>query len=146
MAGSYPNQKKVTVKKVKSDKAHPYALFNLQGLEQAMKELRNDAFKMWAYLNSNQDGFSFYLSKVDCNQAGIINYREAVKNLIDKGFLRSVGGNDYVFYELPERQQQQTGNSITFTPEQIAATKKLHQLFQRMDQAEPVEDDYSLPF
>lgn len=146
MAVSYANQKKVTVKKVKSDRAHPYALFSLEGLERAMKELRNDSFKLWAYLNSNQDGFSFYLSKVDCNQAGIINYREAVKNLIEKGFLRSVGSNDYVFYELPECLQQQTGNAITFTPEAVEATKKLQQLFRQMDQAEPIEDEYSLPF
>lgn len=104
---SYPNQKRITIQKTVSDRAHPYSIFNIGALEFAMKTLKNDSFKLWSYLNMNQNGFQFYLSKADCNASGIKNYHNAVNDLIAKGFLRDDGGNHYTFLENPLEQSRQ---------------------------------------
>ncbi|MCR5783947.1 MAG: hypothetical protein K6G90_14575 [Clostridia bacterium] len=104
MAG-YPNSKRITVRKVTSDRAHIYSIFNIAASDQALMDLKGDAFKLWFYLNQNQNGFTFYLSKVDCINSGITDYRRAVEKLTDKGYLVCNGGNSYTFFELPPPQE-----------------------------------------
>ena len=64
--------------------------------------LKGDAFKLWIFLDSNQNGYSFFLSKVDCQSAGITNYRRAVEELQKRSFLVDNGKNNFTFYELPD--------------------------------------------
>lgn len=60
---------------------------------------------MWTYLSSNQNGYTFYLSKADCVKWGIKTdaYHSAVKDLIKQGYLieKQDKKNQYEFYEMP---------------------------------------------
>ena len=74
---------------------------NVQALACAVKALNGEAFKLWCYLNKNQNGYTFNLSKQDALSFGLgseSSYNRAVKALIDKGYLIKV--NDlYMFNE-----------------------------------------------
>ena len=60
---------------------------------------------MWAYLSSNQNGYTFWLSKMDCAKWGIKTdaYHSAVNDLIKQGYLIEKPDikNQYEFYEVP---------------------------------------------
>lgn len=74
---------------------------NVHALACAVKALNGEAFKLWCYLNKNQNGYIFNLSKQDALSFGLgseSSYNRAVKALIDKGYLIKV--NDlYMFNE-----------------------------------------------
>ena len=100
-----PNQKTVAVKKELSNKDNLYGIFNLDALQTAMIELKGETFKLWCYLNKNQDNHTFALSKVDAIKWGIgskSSYDRAVKELIEKGYLVETTSNHYNFYEKPK--------------------------------------------
>ena len=100
-----PNQKVIKIKdKQKCDKQNTYATFNLKALNHAMADLDAGAFKMWMYLDKNQDGYEFALSRKDCkDNFGISKsqYDTALKKLEEKGYLVCEGGNYYTFHEEP---------------------------------------------
>lgn len=103
MYESNPNQKTVSVKKEQCDKAHIYATYNLEALQSAMLDLKGETFKLWCYLDKNQNGYTFALSKVDALKWGIgskSSYDRAIAELIQKGYLVNTQGNCYNFYEL----------------------------------------------
>ena len=100
-----PNQKSIKIQKEKSDKNNLYSIFNLEALNIAMVDLKGEAFKLWCYLNKNQDNHEFALSKVDAIKWGVgskSSYDRAVKELIDKGYLVETSSNHYDFYEKPK--------------------------------------------
>jgi hypothetical protein len=76
---------------------------NLEALQAAMQTLNGSGLKLWLYLDKNQDGYRFELSRVDCAKWGIKkdSYYSAVDELINKGFLVQdhYGSNMYWFYE-----------------------------------------------
>ena len=99
-----PNQKTVKVQKEKSNKENKYAIYNLDALNIAMIDLKGESFKLWCYLNKNQQGYEFALSKVDAIKWGIgskSSYDRAVKELIEKRYLVETSTNHYDFYEKP---------------------------------------------
>lgn len=101
------NQKTIKVCKEVSDKQHLYAIFNLRALDWAMNDLKGESFKLWCYLNKNQKGYEFALSKVDALKWGIgskSSYDRAVKELIEKGYLVETSKNHYDFYEMPKEE------------------------------------------
>lgn len=105
MANTVANQKTITTVKEKSNADNKYAIFNLNALNYAMIDLKASGFKLWCYLNKNQDGFTFALSAVDAVKWGVgcrKSYDNAVKELVEKGYLIHRGGNHYDFYELPK--------------------------------------------
>ena len=53
-----PNQKKVKVKKV-GVKGKLFAQIELNALEEAARELKAGAFKLWVYFAKNQDDYEF---------------------------------------------------------------------------------------
>ena len=59
------NQKSINVVKEKSNKENMYAIFNQEALQKAMVLLTGSSFKLWCYINKNQSGYTFGLSKVD---------------------------------------------------------------------------------
>ena len=80
-------------------------------MQNAMKELSGNAFKMWCYLGKNQDKYIFALSREDAIQyCGFSKnkYTAAVNELIEKKFLQEAGKqkNYYLFYELPKEHKQ----------------------------------------
>ena len=102
------NQKTVVMQKAQSDKDHLYSIFNLEALQVAMIELKGETFKLWCYINKNQKGHTFALSKVDAIKWGIgskSSYDRAVKELIEKGYLVETSSNHFNFYELPKKDE-----------------------------------------
>ena len=73
-----------------------------------MIDLKGESFKLWAYLNKNQDGYTFALSPVDAIKWGVgskSSYDRAVKELITKGYLVETTKNHYNFFELPRVEE-----------------------------------------
>ena len=84
------NQKGIRIVKTQSDKSHPYSIINAAAIEEAMKTLRPNAFKLWCYLACNQDGYEFGLSRKEVNEKCHITdktYVSAVNELIEKNYL-----------------------------------------------------------
>ena len=104
-----PNQKTVTVQKETCDKQHLYSMYNLEAQQYAMIDLKGETLKMWFYLGKNQKGYTFALSKVDAIKWGIgskSSYDRAVKELIEKGYLVETGKNQFDFYEMPPKVEE----------------------------------------
>lgn len=108
MIETNPNQKTIHIEKEQCDKNNLYALYNLNALQSAMLDLKGETFKLWCYLNKNQNGYTFALSKVDALNWGIgskSSYDRAIAELIQKGYLVNTQGNSYNFYELPKGEE-----------------------------------------
>ena len=100
-----PNQKTIKVQKEVSNKQNLYAIYNLEALNNAMIDLKGETFKLWCYLNKNQNNYTFALSRVDAIKWGIgskSSYDRAIKELIEKGYLVETSPNHYDFYEMPK--------------------------------------------
>lgn len=107
---SNPNQKSVTIHKEQCDKLHLYSMYNLEAQQYAMIDLKGETLKMWLYLGKNQKGYTLALSKVDAIKWGIgskSSYDRAVKELIEKGYLVETGKNQYDFYEMPPKAEEE---------------------------------------
>lgn len=102
----YNNQKVIRIIKAKSDKDNIYGLFNKSSMYAAMQSLSPNGFKLWCYLNCNQQNYQFGLSLEDvqrnCGMARATYYR-VVDELIEKNYLVDVQLTDkisgYVFLE-----------------------------------------------
>ena len=98
-----PNQRIITVKKAPADKEHLYSSINLQAMEKACNTLQSKAgIKLWLYLGKNRPNFNLALSREDfMSFAGCAEtaYKNAVKELIQTGYLKHDGGNYFTFYE-----------------------------------------------
>lgn len=102
-----PNQKTVRVEKERCDKNNLYAMYNLQDLSSAMLDLKGETFKLWCYLNKNQNGYTFALSKVDALKWGIgskSSYVEPLRNWSRKAIIVNTRGITNNFYERPRRR------------------------------------------
>ena len=100
----YANQLKVKVMpKAKRDKDHIYSMFNIDALQLAMNNLKGESFKLWVYLNKNQDNYEFDLSQAACAQWGLKKdaYQSAKKTLMKLGYLIE-GAESLEFYETPQ--------------------------------------------
>lgn len=102
---SYPNQKKIRISKAKADATHTYAIINIWAMQTAMKLLtKGSSFKLWSYLASNQNGYTFDLSREDCARNWGIkpdSYYSAVEDLVEKKYLVNTRANQYTFHEIP---------------------------------------------
>ena len=90
MPETVPNQKTIKINKEEANKTHYYATYNLNALKTAMLDLKGEAFKLWCYLNKNQNGYKLALSKFDAISWGIgskSSYDRAVRELKEKGYL-----------------------------------------------------------
>ena len=108
MNESNPNQKTISINKELCNKQHLYATYNQKALQSAMLDLKGETFKLWCYLDKNQNGYTFALSKVDALNWGIgskSSYDRAIAELIKKGYLVHIADNKYNFFELPEASE-----------------------------------------
>lgn len=99
---NYPNQKKVTINKSSCSVDKKYAKLDIPTLRNAMLNIRDcGALKLWLYLAKNKKGYEISLSCIDCGNWGIKpdSYHRAVKKLIEKGYLKQISGNQYIFDE-----------------------------------------------
>lgn len=113
---TYPNQKVITIKKANSNKNHIYGIFNIEACSLAAQELSDKAFRLYTFLNLNQDRYTFALSPAQIKtQFGISekSCRHAVNELIDKGYVvqKGDGVNRYTFFELPIRENDMPNNA-----------------------------------
>ena len=107
------NQKIVSINKETvekgSGKKRQYFLAYVDTIEKAAKELKGNAFKVYVYLITNQNDFTFGLSPQDISNSygmSIDTAREGINSLIDKGFLVLNEGtkNEYTFYDKKDRK------------------------------------------
>lgn len=98
-----PNQKIVEVDKEICNRQNPYAAINLAVMCKAAQELDAGAFKLWIYFAKNQKGYKFALSSKAVERdfgMKIKQYNNAIKELIDKGYLVHIQGDSYKFHEI----------------------------------------------
>lgn len=116
-----PNQKDITVHKEPCNKTNLYAMFNLDALHKAMKDLTANAFMLWLYIAQNQEGYNFALSNVAFKEAtgiGKTAYDNAVDLLIDKGYLVLVKGKTtYDFFELSRENRKGEESAVVVGPQ-----------------------------
>lgn len=101
---AYGNQKQIEVVKSKCDKENYYMMCNLNALELAAADLSAGAFKLYIYFVKNQNGYIFDLSSKDIKDKwgmGKTQYDNAVKELINKGFLLETEKNKFIFTDKP---------------------------------------------
>ena len=100
-----PNQKVVKIRREKEGKR--YTVLNIESMCQAARALKAGAFKLWCYMSMNTNGHIFALSPTDCEERfgiGIKQYRGAVEELVEKGYLELERGSVYVFNEKTRRE------------------------------------------
>ena len=118
-----PNQKTIITKKTASGAKAPYGIFNLEATLKAAKTLTDRAFKLYVRMNLHQNKHTYALSPAEIfASVGMSDkrYREAVKELIEKGYIvhSDKYKNVYIFYESP-----QTENKVSLsTPNQPDCT------------------------
>lgn len=105
------NQKIVTINKERveknSGKDRQFLLAYVDTIEKAAKELPANEFKVYIYLLTNLDQFRFGLSPQDISNRYGMNpdtARSAITKLIDKNYLVLLDGDEYMFYDRPERK------------------------------------------
>ena len=106
MPETVPNQKVIITHKEKTDAKHPYAMINVQAMQEASRQLKAGAFRMWMYFASQgkdygQKGFAISSKAIE-EYWGIKRdqYNTAIAELIQKGFLVNEYGCYWNFYEI----------------------------------------------
>lgn len=108
------NQRCIRISKQKSDKDNPYSIFNYDALQGALKNLKPNSFKLWAYLNANANNYVFAFSSAafrGVTGMAANTYRGAWQDLVDKGYLVFVddlgnGLSGFIFLEKGMAAQQ----------------------------------------
>ena len=96
----YPNQRIITIKK----NATTENILDYETTMKAMRDLKPTTHHVWMYLNANENGCEFALSRKDImKQTGISSssYDNAIKELKEKGYLIHTTDNRYDFYAVP---------------------------------------------
>lgn len=105
---SYPNQRKITISRnlPKKDAKKPYLCAYTEAIEEASRNLSGEvAFKLYMYLLSNQDKFTMSYSPqhfANCYGVSLDSARRAITALKDAGYIKEIGNNSYIFYEVPQ--------------------------------------------
>lgn len=102
------NQKTIHTRKTQSNAAHLYGIMNIDAVLTSARNLSDRAYKLYIRMMLHQDGYTYALSPVEINRSiGMSDkrYRDAVKELIDKGYLvqSTEHKNLYTIYEYPEK-------------------------------------------
>ena len=100
---TYPNQKVITVFKEKCSK--DFLQINNGSWKAASNLLTYSAFKIYLYIASNRDTYTFALSYAAINEDIPMNrktYDKAIKELIDCGYLyqSDAESNNWIFSEV----------------------------------------------
>lgn len=117
-----PNQRWIRINKTKVEKntgvERPYLNAYKDILEKAAKELSGNAFKLYIYLLSNNNNYSFGFSPKDVSErygCSIDTVRNAFTILVNKGFLilDSESKARYIFRDTKEDLLQITKTKAT---------------------------------
>lgn len=109
----YANQNKVLIKRTIPEKGakKPFLCIYNENIEDAARELSNTEFKLYIYLVSNSNDYSFDYSPqhfANTYGVGLTASREAWRALIKKGYLTESATNShyYTFTEQPQIKQE----------------------------------------
>lgn len=72
----------------------------------AFQDLTSKGKILWIYFAKNNNEYQFYLSEKDLLNFGIgssSSYDRAVKELIEKGYLKKISNNIYHFHEIKQK-------------------------------------------
>ena len=103
MITTYPNQKRILIKRNKIDSRKTFLTIQGENLEAAMNRLNGTALKLYLYLAMNRDGYELAFSPqyfADKFNTSLNSARDAVQILIKEGFLIMRKGNSYDFNEI----------------------------------------------
>lgn len=98
-----PNQKVIKINKSKVVKN--FMQISKDNMYAAMKVLSHGELKIYLYLASNADGYTFELSPAAIENATGVSrssYHRAITSLTEKGYITLVTGNFYEFTESPK--------------------------------------------
>ena len=104
----FKNQKAIETNKLPT--GNSFLQINSNEWTMASRALKDCAFRMYMYMCDNQHGYRYGLSPSDvCQELGISerSYRNAVNELIEKGYLVEYTGKEklnydyYMFYSTP---------------------------------------------
>ena len=112
----YANQRNFTVNREIPTKntREAYLTIYCRNLIAAARDLNGNAFKLYCYIASNRNGYSFDFSPQDfINQycVSINSARSSVQELITKGYLVETKHNFYQFYEVPVAAASPSSNN-----------------------------------
>ena len=104
-----PNQRIIRINrnipKQTEDNTKPYMIAWSENIENASRNLSTGgAFKVYMYLLSNKDNYTFGCSPQDIsNKYGISlkTAKDGINQLIEQGYLVAINKNTYEFYETP---------------------------------------------
>lgn len=130
--------------KTVSDDTHIYGKCNVEATLLAAKELSDRAFKLYIRMNLHQDKHTYALSPVAIQQdIGMTDkrYREAVKELIEKGYLvqQEKYKSLYIFFEYPQKDNEHYEQNAV-TPDDPARTDRLPGKNGQMTRRDWVDD------
>lgn len=121
--GQSYNQRMITLNKEECDVDNIYAKINIEALNNAARNLTHAGFLLWIYFAQNQEGYTFWLSKVAVrNKVGVSDssYHRAFKELVEKKYLIKDDLNDdyYQFYEKPQGDEEDKNIKIEIAEKQ----------------------------
>ena len=107
---SHPNQRKILIhRNMPKEGAKDYLCVFNKPLYAAMKEISGEvALKLYIYLLTNKDNFEFWYSPAHFCGACAASpdaARRAMKQLIELGYVKELGGNKLEFYEEPQMKE-----------------------------------------
>lgn len=107
----FPNQRYVKVNKKECSQKELYAKINIEAMNNAMRNLKPNAYKLWCYFAKNQDNYELWLSQLDVHEVTGMSestYHRAFDELANKQYLipANSSGRYYKFYEIPQVQEQ----------------------------------------
>lgn len=80
-------------------------------MDLAMQLLTPNTFKLWCYIDRNQDGYEFGLSFIDAKKHGVCSssttFHSSINSMIDLGYLvKRENSEIYDFYEYPKENRE----------------------------------------
>ena len=104
---TYPNQRTLKIKRKNVDKStrEPYLCIYNKSLAEASKKLNWAAYALYTFLMANADGYEIDFSPQYIENTYGMNRgtsHKALKELEEKGFMKKIGENKYLFYEVVE--------------------------------------------
>lgn len=123
-----PNQKVITInrempKQTKENK-RPYMIAYVDNMREAMQNLNKvSSLKLYMYLLGNNNYYKFALSTKEVSEEcgiSINSAQDAVRDLIEKGYLVLTTNNHYEFFEAPRREIiNKFGKSVLLSYEEL---------------------------
>ena len=98
-------QRSIVTKKDKCNKENPYTTISISALNYVVNDnLSAGGLKLWLFLAKNQDGFSMSMWQGNLDSFGLpkSTYKRAWKELEEKGYIKQIYGESYIFNEIPD--------------------------------------------